>query len=292
MWIGYETARVGTDGLNVLPLRFSMPARIRTCFAAILLLLVPPLSAASSHAPGTSTEGIPILVYHRFDPSKPGSTTVRTSVFKAQLEWLDSHHIRVVKLDAVVDALRGVGPAVKTPAVVLSVDDGNRSVYTEMFPIIHKYRLHVTLFIYPSAISNASYALTWKQLREMQASGLVEVQSHTYWHPNFRQEKARRTPAGYRDFVDYQLVHSRRTLESRLGAKVDLLAWPYGIFDPQLEHAAARTGYVAAFAYAGGASHPGVDMFAIPRIPVSDQDSGTRFGALLGKQNVAAKETP
>ena len=156
-----------------------MPARIRSCFAAMLLLLVPPFSAAPSHAAGTSTEGIPILVYHRFDPSQSGSTTVRASVFKAQLEWLDSHHVRVVKLGAVVDALRGVGPEVKTPAVVLTVDDGNRSVYTEMFPIVHKYRIHVTLFIYPSAISNASYALTWKQLREMRASGLVEVQSHT-----------------------------------------------------------------------------------------------------------------
>jgi Polysaccharide deacetylase len=49
----------------------------------------------------------------------------------------------------------------------------------------------VTLFVYPSAVSNAAYALTWEQLRELQATGLVDIQSHTYWHPNFREEKRR-----------------------------------------------------------------------------------------------------
>lgn len=269
-----------------------MPGFIRSFIAVIFLLLVMPLCAVPANVAGTNTKGIPVLAYHRFDPSHAGLTTVRTSVFKAQLDWLESHHDRVVTLRSVVDALRGVGPAVKTPAVVITVDDGNRSVYTEMFPIIQKYRVPVTLFIHPSAISNASYALTWEQLREMQASGLVDVQSHTYWHPNFHQEKAHRTPTDYRHFVDFQLAHSKKTLESKLGGKVDLLAWPYGIFDPQLEEAAARAGYVAAFAYAGGAAHPGVNLFAIPRIPVSDWDNGARFAALLGEQNIAVKVKP
>jgi peptidoglycan/xylan/chitin deacetylase (PgdA/CDA1 family) len=44
--------------------------------------------------------------------------------------------------------------------VAITVDDGHLSVYTELYPLILKHRPPVTLFIYPSAISNASYALT------------------------------------------------------------------------------------------------------------------------------------
>jgi hypothetical protein len=54
----------------------------------------------------------------------------------------------------------------------------------------------VSLFIYPSAISNASYELTWKQLKEMHASGLVDIESHTYWHPDLSMEKSHLT-SGY-----------------------------------------------------------------------------------------------
>ena len=65
----------------------------------------------------------------------------------------------------------------------------------------------------------------------MLASGLVDVQSHTFWHPDFQKERARQNPEKYQAFVDDQLARSKSILESRLGIKVDLLAWPFGIVD-------------------------------------------------------------
>jgi peptidoglycan/xylan/chitin deacetylase (PgdA/CDA1 family) len=161
------------------------------------------------------------------------------------------------------------------------VDDGHRSVYTVLYPIIKQRRIPVTLFIYPSAISNSRYGLTWNQLKEMQASGLVDIQSHTYWHPNFRKEKGRRTPADYAAFVDSQLTRSRDELDKKLDIHVDLLAWPYGIFDSDLDAAAQHSGYRAAFGYAGGVARPGDDPFSIHRIPVSDSAHGAAFETLL-----------
>jgi len=42
------------------------------------------------------------------------------------------------------------------------------------------------LFLYSSALSNASYDMTWNELREMKEAGLFDVQSHIFWHPNFK----------------------------------------------------------------------------------------------------------
>lgn len=63
-----------------------------------------------------------------------------------------------------------------------------------MFPVLRRCGLPMMLFIYPSAISNASYAMTWDQLREMARSGLVDVQSYSYWHPDFKRERERLMP--------------------------------------------------------------------------------------------------
>lgn len=252
-------------------------------FAASLgaLATIPALATRAAGA-------IPILAYHRFDPATPGPTTVTVATFESQLRRLADKGYRITKLRDAVAALRRPATGATSQAAI-TVDDGHRSVYSVLFPLIRRHRLPVTLFIYPSAISNADYAMTWDQLREMQSSGLVDIQSHTYWHPNFNTERRRRSSADYRAFVDDQLRRSRATLEARLRTKVDMLAWPFGIVDAELEAAAREAGYAVALAYEGGPAAPGADLLALPRIPVSDADRGAHFEALLGAAHPAVR---
>jgi peptidoglycan/xylan/chitin deacetylase (PgdA/CDA1 family) len=225
--------------------------------------------------------GVPVLLYHRFEASAPGLTTIRPEVLAEQLEWLKSHHVAVLPLHHVLDSIIGNASAIDVPAVVLAADDGHRSIYDKMYPLLRRYGVHATLFIYPSAISNAEDALTWEQLDEMVKSGLIDVQSHTYWHPNFQTEKQRLTPTAYRDFVRFQFNRSKSRLETRLGIKVDLLAWPFGLSDPELEQDARAAGYVAAFTIERKPLRPGQNPYALPRFIVTDADHGSRFAALI-----------
>ena len=61
--------------------------------------------------------------------------------------------------------LRTGSPRPPKGAVVITMDDGHRSVLREALPLVREFKVPVTLFIYPSAISNASYAMTWEDLR-------------------------------------------------------------------------------------------------------------------------------
>jgi peptidoglycan/xylan/chitin deacetylase (PgdA/CDA1 family) len=239
------------------------------------------LNATSGGAAAPRSAGAVILVYHRFGPTA-GTTTVSDAALDEQLAWLAAHG-NVATLRSVISALDASAP----PGVAITADDGHQSVYTDLYPRIRHYRLPVTLFIYPSAISNASYALTWAELTEMAASGLVDVQSHTYWHPNFRQERTRRSPADYRDFVDMQLSRSKQTLEAHMGRPVDMLAWPYAIYDTELKEAAMRAGYVAGFILGSQAAWPSTDRFALPRFWISDGDRAARLAAILGVVSAA-----
>jgi peptidoglycan/xylan/chitin deacetylase (PgdA/CDA1 family) len=210
------------------------------------------------------------------------SMTVTTPVFEQQLAWLRDHDYRIVPLRAAVDALREDRVRDLGHAITITVDDGHRTVYTELFPLIKRYRFPVTLFIYPSAISNASYAMTWEEIAEMARSGLVDVQSHTYWHPNFRREKVRLKPADYKAFVANQLQRPKRVLTDRFHGEISMLAWPFGIVDPELEQMAREAGYIAAFTLERRPARPGADPLALPRYLMTDGDRGARFAAIAG----------
>ena len=245
--------------------------------ALTMLTAVPGVHAAEVVAPIK----VSILLYHRFGPTVPNTMTVTTADFEGQLKSIKSLDYTVIPLKDLLRKLKD--PAVVLPerAVVLTADDGHRSVYTDMFPLIQRYGVPVTLFIYPSAISNAPYALTWQQLAEMKKSGLVDVQSHTYWHPNVRVEKKRLSADAYEKFLRKQLVFSKQALEGHLGGTVDLLAWPYGIYDPELMSAATKAGYVAAFSIDRRPVTSAEPIMALPRYIVSDHDRGPAFARLL-----------
>jgi peptidoglycan/xylan/chitin deacetylase (PgdA/CDA1 family) len=231
----------------------------------------------------TPAQSVPILVYHRFAATVNDSMTVRVATFEAQLRFLRERDYQVVPLRDVVNWLRN--PSAKLPPrpIVLTVDDGHRSVFDELLPIAERERLPVTLFIYPSAISNASYALTWAQLRSLKQTGLFDVQSHTYWHPNFNIERRRRTPADFQHFVRTQLDMSRRRIEAEVGGGVDLLAWPFGIYDDDLMALAAEEGYVAAFSLDARNAGRHSRMLALPRFLMVDSYGVAGLAALLGE---------
>jgi peptidoglycan/xylan/chitin deacetylase (PgdA/CDA1 family) len=220
-------------------------------------------------------------VYHRFGAAVADSMTVRTRTFRSQLEYLRDHGYQVIPLRAWIAWRRHAGPAPPARSVVLTADDGHRSVFLEMLPLVREFNVPVTLFVYPSAISNAAYAMTWEQLRILAATGLFDVQSHSYWHPNFATEEQRRPPAAYRAFALTQLTRSKAALEQKLGVGVDVIAWPFGVYDEELLRIGVDAGYVAGVTLDRRVATAGDRIMALPRFLVTDAASGRHFAALL-----------
>jgi peptidoglycan/xylan/chitin deacetylase (PgdA/CDA1 family) len=224
---------------------------------------------------------VPILTYHNFDPAGPGSMTIGTKEFEAQLKWLKDNGYTVIPLKDLVSYLQGTGAAIPAKSVVITADDGKKSVYKYMLPLVRKYKIPVTLFVYPSSISNASYAMTWAELKELQDTGLFDIQGHTYWHPNFKQEKKRLSVEEYHKLVDTQLAKSKKVLDEKLNTKVTLLAWPYGIYDAYLEQQARKAGYVMAFSIDARNANKSENMMSQPRYLITAPQSMQAFADIV-----------
>ena len=248
---------------------------MRLIAALLILLLAPPAEAQT----------VSILTYHRFNPDHaPGATTVTTRTFAAQMNRIVALGIPVIPLRALFD-----GTTLPPRAIAITADDGHRSVFSEMFPILKAHRFPATLFLNPPGLGQGSY-LRWPELLEMQATGLIDCEPHTISHPDFNTERKRRSPEAFVAFLRHELEDSRTLLRSRLGGPQDLLAWPFGIHDPALEAAAQAAGYTAAFALGGRAAPAEGPKFAIPRYQVYETDLGARFDAILaGTPRTVAK---
>jgi peptidoglycan/xylan/chitin deacetylase (PgdA/CDA1 family) len=243
--------------------------------------------------------GVPVLLYHRFGPVAADSMTVTTAVFESHLKWLRESGYRIIALNEMLAMVFGGGVPAGQRCVALAADDAHISVYTTARPLLEKYRAPMTLFIYPSAVSNASYAMTWGQLRELKATGLFDFQSHTYWHPNFKKERERLPADAFGRLARMQLTKSREKIEKELGVPVDQLAWPFGIYDAGLMDLAAELGYRAAFTIERRPVTPKDHPMALPRYLLADTDRGKVFESIVNastpytaKEHLNAKTRP
>lgn len=257
--------------------------------AFFMLFLSPGLLSGKAPAAGREKAAAidcPILLYHRFGPAAVDSMTITTEVLTSHLHYLKTHGYTVIPLRRLVEASLRKSPPLPPKPVVITVDDGHISVYTEMLPIVKKAGIPVTLFIYPSAIGNASYAMTWDQLAELGKSGLFDIQSHSYWHPNFKKERRRSSPAEYEKFVDMQLARSKVVLAEKLGSTVDMLAWPFGIYDDYLISRATEAGYVACFTIEAHHVTGADGIMKLPRYLLTNANRGKEFEWIfMGKEN-------
>jgi peptidoglycan/xylan/chitin deacetylase (PgdA/CDA1 family) len=261
--------------------------KFRLVIAILLCVVLPAVVSAGQPSQGIN---VPILLYHRFGPTVADGMTVKTSVFEEHLKYLRDNGYRVIPLRQAVDFYLKKGPPPPPKSVVIVEDDAHKSVYTDMLPLAKKYNVPVTVFIYPSAVSNAKYAMTWDQLRELKKTGLFDFQSHTYWHPNFKKERRKLPPAEFDKLVESQLRKSREKIGKELGVTADMLAWPFGIYDDDLIRRAGALGYRATFTIDRRHVTPAESVMKLPRYLLVNADQGKAFAQILAgsapKRNV------
>lgn len=122
--------------------------------------------------------------------------------------------------------------------VILTLDDGYEDNYTNLFPLLKKYRAKATISVVTGSIGQPGH-LAADQIREMSDSGLVEFASHTVTHPHLTSLDDAA--------LDQELQASKRALEEITGKDVQVIAYPYSDYDQRVCTAAAkyyRFGYI------------------------------------------------
>jgi peptidoglycan/xylan/chitin deacetylase (PgdA/CDA1 family) len=188
----------------------------------------------------------------------------------------------VVPLRHVYEYVTGKRASLPKNAVVITIDDGWRSTFTEAFPELQKRKFPFTVFIYPNIIGKTSNALTWEQIRTMADAG-VDIQSHALTHPFLTKRRHRSmSDETYSAWLHKELAESRRILEKHSGKKVQFIAYPYGDYDDRVATAAAKVGYTAALTCDFGRVKKGSDPLKMKRFVIDDKMDFAAFRKYLG----------
>ncbi|MBK6805221.1 MAG: protein kinase [Betaproteobacteria bacterium] len=172
-----------------------------------------------------SVQTVPIITYHRFG-AKPSTMTVTPSSFEAQMRYLAQNGYTVIPMSRLADFLEG-RIALPRKSVVITIDDGYRSTYDIAWPILKKHGFPATVFLYTDFVG-ASDALTWAQMKEMSASGLIDIQPHSKTHSNLTMKLADENDARYRERIRREIETPVDTIRERLGEPTVTYAFPYG----------------------------------------------------------------
>jgi peptidoglycan/xylan/chitin deacetylase (PgdA/CDA1 family) len=223
-----------------------------------------------------------VLCYHIVEAPAAPRMHIDRETFRQHLRYLEMTGYNVIPLRHLYEYISGTRDSLPKNAVVITIDDGWRSTYTEAFPELQKRKFPFTVFVYPNIIGKTANALTWKQIREMADAG-VDIQSHSLTHPYLTQRRhLSMGDAQYATWLRSELAESKRLLEKASGQKVEFFAYPYGDYDLNLARAVQKAGYSAALTCDFGRVRRGSDPMRMRRFVIDDKMDFAAFRRYLG----------
>jgi peptidoglycan/xylan/chitin deacetylase (PgdA/CDA1 family) len=238
--------------------------------------------------------GIPILTYHHILRDEENtrfrhtSTTTSVRAFSNQMTWLRDQGYTTLTMYQLEGYLRN---KMNLPArsVVITFDDGLKSVNRYAWPILRQYNFKATAFIISSRIKRHPQKWDPKSLQFMSISELKEiqdvfdVQSHTHF--------LHRVDAHYHPILLSRSYHnilfdferSRRAL-SQFNPHVLYLSYPFGGYNTIALQAANDAGFHMAVTTVKGKVKPGDNPFLLKRLYILRTDSLETMSRLISNQ--------
>lgn len=252
-------------------------------------------------AAGATEEKLTILSYHEIADREQAlipDFAVSPTMFVRQIDWLRNNGYHFVSVDDLLADKAG-RRALPDKAVLITFDDGYRSVYDHAWPLLKMLHIPSVVAVvgiweedkgtvnFDGHVIPRDKVMTWQELRELSDSGLVEIASHSYdlhrgipgnpqgnlqpaattrrWLP---ERKTYEDEVSYRKRVEADLKMSSELIKQRIGRGPRIIAWPYGRYNAGLRAAAARYGMTIGLTLDDGANMEETPLWGLRRILV------------------------
>jgi peptidoglycan/xylan/chitin deacetylase (PgdA/CDA1 family) len=232
-------------------------------------ILVPDQAVAPPlEDPSLPDDGIRVAVlgYHDFSETAPETAMrISTAKFRKQMETIRELGLAVISMEDFT-AWKTGEKTIPEKSVVLTFDDGWKSVYTDAFPILKEFGYPYTLYLYKNYVDGGGKALTTSMIREMIDAG-ASLGSHSVSHPfPIAVKNARKKgPHEFDAYLRKEMGESKRFLESKFKAKINSYAFPGGFYTEEMLDLADEFGYDLMFTVQPGKVKRSLPNVTLPR---------------------------
>lgn len=212
-------------------------------------------------------ETIPVLMYHEISDEGTNYLYVSPDEFDAHLEYIHENGYTPVTLKQVYYHWEKGIPLPQKP-IVLTFDDGYRSMYTRVLPKLQEYGYRATFFIISGTVWS-DWALSKDMIREMSAAGM-EIGSHGHTHQQMTGCTA--------EELTQELFGSKQELEEIIGKPVLSICYPEGRHNDAVIEAAKAAGYACGVVTLYGIANESQGVYTLNRIRVCRGDTAEQLG--------------
>ena len=206
---------------------------------------------------------IAVVMYHGLidDTSKQNKYFIDPKYFEEDLKYLNENGFQTIFASELINHFEKNTPLPEKP-VLLTFDDGYYNNYTFAYPLLKKYNCKAVIspIGYPAdeavkeTKQNTFYSqCTWKQLKEMSDSGLVEIQNHTYnlHHIDNGRNGAKNNTdesfEAYKKLLSDDLLKFNQRMFEEIGKYPESVVFPFGARSKQSIEIVQSLGFKAAF---------------------------------------------
>jgi peptidoglycan/xylan/chitin deacetylase (PgdA/CDA1 family) len=244
----------------------------------------------------TNNYSIPVLMYHHVNPDG-NFINVTPGVFEKHIRYLRDHGFNALNTADFLLILAGKQQPPKRP-VMITFDDGWLDNWSYAFPVLRRYHMKAVIFVVTSLVAEQGrrdrsdektvlplpvhnecqkmveedrapeVMLSWDEMREMESSGLVDIQSHTHTHQ--RWDKMEYDGKARSETVFRELETSKKIIEDKLDKQCSTLCWPWGIYNDEYISLARSAGYKILFTTEKGTNSPETEQSKIRRITIGN----------------------
>ncbi len=228
----------------------------------------PAPAEAPAAAPEIPDDGsrVAILGYHELAPGQPETAMrIHTSKFRKQMEAVRQLGMTVISMEKFIAWKEGKADIPKN-SVLITFDDGWKSVYTEAWPVLKEFQFPFTIYLYKNYVDGGGKALTTPMIEEMVAGG-ASLGSHSVSHPypitvkNYRKKG----PAVYEKYLRKEMGESKQFLETKFHAPVLSYAYPGGFYTEEMLPLGRDFGYKMMFTVLPGKIKRPLPNATLPR---------------------------
>jgi peptidoglycan/xylan/chitin deacetylase (PgdA/CDA1 family) len=216
---------------------------------------------------------VAVLGYHDFSSTrKVEEMVIRPAKFRKQMQAIKDLKLNVITLEDFTLWKQGL-KTIPDKSILITIDDGWKSVYSDAFPILKEFGYPFTIYLYTNYIDRGGNSMTSEMIQEMMNNGCT-IGSHSVSHPmpSKVRKHQRLGEEAYKEFIDRELGESKKILESKFSQPINTYVYPGGLHTPEMYETAAVVGYQHLFTVKPGKVTRKTDDNIIPRYIILGED--------------------
>ena len=156
--------------------------------------------------------------------------------------------------------------------ILITIDDGFKSFYTEAWPFLKKNKIPFILFISTEPVGKNGY-MSWDEIKEIEKSDFAIIGHHSHTHEYLIDMENSK-------FID-DIELATKIFKEKLGYNPKIFSYPFGEYSKFMKDYISKN-FKIAFGQHSGVIDLNKDKFELPRFPINEKYGDLkRFKSLI-----------